>query len=139
MKRAFDICTIDAGEALEETFAKWLSIITLKEISDKLIVENACKDEEEIMMAVATLARQWDDKIKRQAYQRRQDEIYFFNKALYEGEKFRQKAEQEQRRAEQAEQRIEQEQRRAEQAEAESKKLRQELEKLQSGLATDYS
>ena len=114
---------IDAGEALEETFSKWLSVITQKEISDKLIVENACKDEEEIMMAVATLVRQWDDKVKRQSYQRRQDEIYFFNKALYEGEKFRQKAEQEQRKAKHAE--------------AENKKLRQELEKLRLELAKD--
>jgi len=31
-------------------------------------------------MAVSALARQSEDKIIRQAYQRRQDEIYFYNK-----------------------------------------------------------
>ena len=61
-------------------FAKWLSIITQKEINDKKIVDDVCKDEEEIRMAVSILARQSEDKITRQAYQRRKDEIYFYNK-----------------------------------------------------------
>ena len=80
----------------EETmFAKWLSIITQKEIINKAIIENAYKDEEEIQMAVLTLARHGEDKITRQAYQRRKDEIYFYNKEKYEYEQEKYKYEQE--------------------------------------------
>ena len=67
-------------------------------------------------MAVSTLSRHSDDKIARQAYQRRQDELYFYNKNMYEKEKYKQQAEQEQRRAEQAE--------------AEIEKLRQQIAEL---------
>ena len=38
-------------------------------------------------MAISTLARQGEDKIARQAYQRRQDEIYFYNKEKSEYER----------------------------------------------------
>ena len=71
--------SIVINDTEEMMFAKWLSIITQKEIANKTIIENAC-EEEEIYMAVAALARQSEDKIIRQAYQRRQDEIYFYNK-----------------------------------------------------------
>ena len=54
--------------------------ITQKEINNKAIIENACQDEEEILMVVSALAKQGEDKIIRQAYQRRKDEIYFYNK-----------------------------------------------------------
>jgi len=63
----------------EDMFVKWLSVITQKEINNKAIIENAC-GEEEIFMAVSALARQSEDKLIRQAYLRRQDEIYFYNK-----------------------------------------------------------
>jgi len=56
-----------------------------KEINNKAIIENAC-EEEEIFMAVSTLALQSEDKYTRQAYARRKDEIYFFNKSMYEKE-----------------------------------------------------
>jgi len=46
------------------------------------INENACKNEEEIFMAVSNLAQHSEDKYTRQAYQRRQDEIYFYNKEI---------------------------------------------------------
>jgi len=71
--------SIIIGDTEEVMFAKWLSIITQKEITNKAIIESAC-EEEEIFMAVSALARQSEDKIIRQAYQRRQDEIYFYNK-----------------------------------------------------------
>jgi len=71
--------SIIINDTEEMMFAKWLSIITQKEIANKTIIENAC-EEEEIFMAVSALARQSEDKIIRQAYQRRQDEIYFYNK-----------------------------------------------------------
>ena len=87
-------------------FAKWLSIITQKEINNKNIIEDACRDEEEIRMAVSALARQSEDKIVRQAYQRRQDEIYFYNKNIMEyklrEEELRRRAEESQRIAEEA-------------------------------------
>jgi len=127
----------------EAMFSKWLTLITEKEINNKTIIENACKEEDEIRMAVTALQRQSEDKLIRQAYQRRKDEIYFYNKeraedrriaeqAIRRAEQAEQKTEQEQRRAEQAERKTEQEQRRAEQAEAEIAKLRKEIETLQT-------
>jgi len=71
--------SISLGDTGEVIFAKWLSVITQKEITNKSIIENACS-EEEILMAVTALQRQSEDKIIRQAYQRRKDEIYFYNK-----------------------------------------------------------
>ena len=55
-------------------------------------------------MAVTALQRQSEDKLIRQAYQRRKDEIYFYNK---EREDDRLALEQERKRAEQAEAKIE--------------------------------
>ena len=87
-------------------------------------------------MAVSAIARQSEDKIMRQAYQRRKDEIYFNNLERAEDrrklEQAEYKAEQEQRRAEQEQRRAEQEQRRAEQAEAENEQLRQQIIALQA-------
>jgi len=120
------------NEETETTFAKWLSIITQKEINNKSIIENAVKDKEEILMAISALQRQSEDKLIRQAYQRRKDEIYFYNK---EREDDRIKFEQLQAENEQAEQRAEQEQRRAEQAEAEIERLRKEIKELRSNNA----
>ncbi|MCL1845019.1 MAG: hypothetical protein FWF77_03860, partial [Defluviitaleaceae bacterium] len=54
-------------------------------------------------MAVSALARQSEDKVIRQAYQRRKDEIYFNNMNVQRAEEYRQLAEQEQRKREQAE------------------------------------
>jgi len=55
--------------------AKWLAVITEKDIEDKTIIKNICEEQEEIGMAVSELVRLSEDKITRQAYQRRQDEI----------------------------------------------------------------
>jgi predicted transposase/invertase (TIGR01784 family) len=117
---------INAKDTDEALFSKWLSLITQKEINNKDIVENAVKEEEAIFMAVSTLVMQSEDKIIRQAYQRRKDEIYFYNKERAD----------DRRRTEQAERRAEQAERRAEQAETEIEKLRKEFEKLQTQLAS---
>ena len=141
-----DTGIINIGDAKETMFAKWLSIITQKEINDKTIIEDACKDAEEIKMAVSTLAKQSEDKIIRQAYQRRQDEIYFYMKNMAERDEFKRiaeqenlRAEKEKQRAETAEaelkkeqQRAEKEKQKAEIAEAEIKKLLQELNELRA-------
>jgi predicted transposase/invertase (TIGR01784 family) len=95
--------SLNVGDAEEAMFAKWLSVITQKEIVDKAIVEDAFKDEEEIQMAVTALARQSKDKIARQAYQRRKDELFYYNKNMRERDEYKLMAEQEHRRAEQAE------------------------------------
>ena len=58
-------------------------------------------------MAISTLARLGEDKYVRQAYQRRQDEIYFYNKNISERDEYKRRAEQEQRRAEIAENALE--------------------------------
>jgi len=106
--KAFAKAVNDANGITNEDglFAKWLSVITQKEINNKAIIENAC-EEEEIFMAVSTLARQSEDKYTRQAYQRRQDEIYFRDM----------------------------ERRRAAQMELENEKLRKEIEELRAQLA----
>lgn len=105
-------------------FVKWLSVITQKEITNKTIIKDACKSEE-IFMAVSTLAQHGEDKYLREAYLRRQDEIYFHNKTMYELSEYKRQAEQEKFRAEQ-------EKFRAEQAEAEIEKLRQQIAALQA-------
>ena len=85
--KAFAKAVNDAGGINNESglFAKWLSVITQKEIHNKAIIENAC-EEEEIFMAVKTLARQGEDKYARQAYQRRKDEIYFYEMKIRRAE-----------------------------------------------------
>ena len=104
-------------------------------------------------MAVSTLERQGKDKITRQAYQRRQDEVYYFIKNMSERDEFRQRAEvaeaefkkekqraeNEKQRAEKAEasiekeqQRAEKEQQRAELAEVENERLLKEIEQLRA-------
>ena len=47
--------SIDIDDTEEVMFAKWLSIITQKEITDKRIIAEVCKEVEEIRMAVSTL------------------------------------------------------------------------------------
>ena len=103
-------------------FAYWLSIITEKEIVNKDIIENARKEKEVIQMAVSAIARQSEDKIIRQAYQRRKDEIFFYNAELA---KNLQIAEQAIRRAEQVE-------RKNEQLTAENENLRKRLAELET-------
>ena len=71
--------SINIEEANEDMFVYWLSIITEKEIVNKNIIENARKEKEVIQMAVSAIAKQSEDKLIRQAYQRRKDEIYFHN------------------------------------------------------------
>ena len=67
-------------ETIETMLANWLAIITEKDIDDKTIIENICKEQEAIGMAVSTLVKLSEDKITRQAYQRRQDDIMLENK-----------------------------------------------------------
>jgi len=106
--KAFAKAVNDADGITNEDglFAKWLSVITQKEINNKAIIENAC-EEEEIFMAVSTLALQSEDKYTRQAYQRRKDDVYFYEMKM----------------------------RRAEQAELEIEQLRKEIEELRAQLA----
>ena len=108
-----DSISIDDTE--ETMFTKWLSVITQKEINNKTIIENAVKDEEEIFMAVSTLAIQSEDKYTRQAYARRKDEIYFYNKERADDKL-----------------KFEQERKRADELQAENERLRQQLAALQS-------
>jgi len=106
--------SININEVKEDMFAYWMSVITEKEINNKDIIENARKEKEVIQMAVSAIARQSEDKIMRQAYQRRKDEIYFHNVELANhlqvAEEYKQ---------------------RAEKAEAENEKLRQQIATMQ--------
>ena len=52
------------------------------DIEDKSIIENIRKEQEEIGMAVSALMRLSEDKVTRQAYQKRQDEITLYNKRI---------------------------------------------------------
>ena len=72
--------SITVNDTEEILFSKWLSVIAQKEIVNKEIIASAVQEEEAIYMAVTALARQSEDKLIRQAYQRRKDEIYFYNK-----------------------------------------------------------
>ena len=140
------------GETLDSMLTKWLTVITEKDIEDKTIIKNICEEQEEISMAVSELVRLSEDKITRQAYQKRQDEIMLYNKRLNDYINMRHIAEQERHRAEQAEAEIKQEKlraeqerhraeqerhvakqerHRAEQAEAEIEKLRARLAELE--------
>ena len=106
--------SINIGDAIEVMFAKWLSVITQKEINNKAIIKDACNDEEEILMAVSTLATQSEDKYARQAYQRRKDEVYFYNMNM--------------NRLEKAEAEIE----RLQGVDSENERLRQQIAELQA-------
>jgi len=90
--------SIKINEVKEDMLAYWLTEITEKEIVNKPIIDNACKEKEVIQMAVSAIERQSQDKVARQAYQRRQDEIYFH---MAELASHLQTAEQERQRAEQ--------------------------------------
>ena len=70
---------IEKGETLDSMLAKWLAVITEKDIRDKGIIRGICEEEEEIGMVVSTLARLSEDKLVRQAYQRRQDDVAVYN------------------------------------------------------------
>ena len=93
--------SINITDTEEVKFAKWLSLITQKDINNKAIIEDAYKDEEEIFMAVATLVQQGEDKYTRQMYARRRDDIQHYTVAMM-------RAEQDRQRAERAEQEIKQ-------------------------------
>ena len=80
------------------------------------IIENACNEDEEIQMAMTALQRQSEDKIIRQAYQRRKDEIYFHKKEVADY----------QQRAEKAEAEIS----RRKSVDSENEKLRQQISAL---------
>ncbi|MCL1884833.1 MAG: Rpn family recombination-promoting nuclease/putative transposase [Defluviitaleaceae bacterium] len=107
--------SINIKEAKEDMFAYWLSVITEKEIVNKDIIENARKEKEVIQMAVSAIARQSQDKMARQAYQRRKDDIYFYNMERANDKQIAEDAT-----------------RRAEKAEAEIKQLRQQIAAMQA-------
>ena len=94
----------EKSEAIDPMLMKWLALITAKDIEDKSVIENICKEDETIAMAVTELARLSEDKIVRQAYQRRLDDIMVYNSRLSE---YRKIAEHESRRASAAEAEIE--------------------------------
>jgi len=119
------------GEIEEAKLAKWLLMITEKEINNKAIIESAC-DEEEIQMAMTALQRQSEDKLIRQAYQRRQDEIYFYNKELADNKRI---MEQLQAEKEKAEQKIKQAEQKTKQLQAEKEKAEQKTKQAEQKTA----
>jgi len=98
---------IGKSKTIETMLANWLAIITEKDIEDKSIIENICKEQEEIGMAVSTLVRLSEDKLTRHEYLRRQDDIMLQNKKARDYELMKQSVEQEKNRAERAEAEIE--------------------------------
>jgi len=131
--------SINIDDTGEVKFAKWLSLITQKEINNKAIIEDAYKDEEEIFMAVATLVKQGEDKYTRQKYARRKDDIQDYTLRMVRAEQDRQTAERERQRAaqlqiekEQLSRKAEQDRQRAEKAEAEIATLREKLAKFEA-------
>ena len=98
-----------------DKFTKWMLLITQKEIEDKTKVKKIC-EEEEMAMAVEALVKLSKDKIKRQAYQRRLDELHSYNLMLRRSEENQRRAEEDRRRAEEAERQSAEDRRRAEEA-----------------------
>ena len=117
--------SININDTAEIKFAKWLSVITQKEINNKAIIEDAYKDEEEISMAVHTLVKHGEDKYTRQKYARRKEDIQDYTLKMIRAEHDRQRADQLQIEKEQAD-------RRAEKAEAEIETLRKRLAELEA-------
>jgi predicted transposase/invertase (TIGR01784 family) len=74
---------IGKGETEEAMLAKWLAVITEKDIVDKDIIRDICK-EEEIGMVVTALQKWSEDKIARQAYQRRLEDVALYNLKIEE-------------------------------------------------------
>ena len=109
---------IGKGETEETMLANWLAVITEKDINDKSIIKNICEEQEAIGMAVSTLVRLSEDKVTRQAYQKRQDEVMLYNKRIND---YRHRAEQ-----------AEMENERLHGVDFENEKLRQELAELRS-------
>jgi len=118
--------------AFKLLFAKWMSVITQQEITNKTIIENAYRDDEEIFMAVSALVKYGEDKHTRQMYARRRDDIQNYNVKMMRAEQDRLTAEQERQRANQLQTEKEQANRRAEKAEAEIEQLRKQLATLQT-------
>ena len=83
--------SININDTQETLFAKWLSLITQKEINNKAIIESAYKDEEEIFMAVNALVRHGEDKYTRQKYARRKEDIQHYNITIMRAEQDRQR------------------------------------------------
>ena len=136
---------IEKSENLDAVLERWLAVITEKDIKDKTIIKDICEEQEEIGMAVSTLARLSQDKLTRLDYLKRQDEIMLYNMRIQEYEREakrqqriaeleRQNAEQERQNAEQERQNAELQQRRAEAFEAELKKSKQERLKAEAEL-----
>jgi predicted transposase/invertase (TIGR01784 family) len=70
---------IGKGETQDSMLANWLTLITVKDIEDKTIIKSICEEQEEIGMAVSTLVRLSEDKLTRQEYLKRQDDIMLQN------------------------------------------------------------
>ena len=68
-------------EADIDSFTIWLTLITQKSVEDRETIRRIC-EREELKEAVKTLARLSNDKIKRQAYQRRLDELRTYNHVM---------------------------------------------------------
>jgi len=131
--------SINIDDTEEVKFAKWLLVITQKEINNKAIIEDAYKDEEEIFMAVATLVKQGEDKYTRQKYARRKEDIQDYSLKMMRAEQDRQTAERERQRAAQLQIEKEQSDRRAEQAEAQIAEQAAVIAQLQAQLAEKKS
>ena len=124
--------SITKGETVETMLTSWLAFITEKDIEDKEIIRSICEEQEEIGMAVSTLVRLSEDKVTRQAYQRRQDEIMLYNKQISD---FKQALEQASFEVQQANFKAEQTDLRAEQATRETAKATRETAQAKRDLA----
>ena len=78
---------MEASVTDHDMFTQWLAMITQKGIKDKEKIKRICAGEE-MQDAMETLTNLSQDKIKRQAYQRRLDELYFYNKMVCENEEY---------------------------------------------------
>ena len=75
-----------------DSFTSWLRLLTHREIKDKEAFRKMLEEDEEMSDAAQGLSRLSQDKIQRQAYQRRLDQINTYNREMKEAESARQQS-----------------------------------------------
>ena len=118
-------------ESMLDNFSNWLAFITEKDIEDKTIIKTICEEQEEIGMAVSALVRLSEDKITRQAYQRRQDEIMSYNKRIND---YKHIAEEANRKTEEANRKTEEANRNAEEANRKTEEANHRIKQAENAL-----
>ena len=78
-------CLLNAiTEAGYDRFTEWMMVITHHAFKDKDLIRKLCKEKGEVRDAMAAISKLSQDRNARLDYQRRMDQLYFYNKAMAE-------------------------------------------------------